>query len=138
VREPPLPAGGVGDLARALSEPDPVTRGLAALALRDKGAAARPALDALVSALTDADPDVRMTSGSAIAAIGPDAAPAVPALIAACSVKEEQVQVLRSCATALGRIGKPAASALPVLRVIAQQPRVRWAAEAAIRNIEGR
>ena len=42
-------------------------------------------------------------AGNAIAAIGPGAAPAVPALIAACSVKGEQVHVLRACAAALGR-----------------------------------
>ena len=45
--------------------------------------------------------------------------------------------MLRACASALGAIGPPAASALPVLREIAKQPRVRWAAEAAIRRIEG-
>ncbi len=44
---------------------------------------------------------------------------------------------LRACATALGAIGPAAAPALPVLREIAKQPRVRWAAEAAIRRIGG-
>ena len=76
-------------------------------------------------------------SGNAIAAIGKDAAPAVPALMAAGSVKDEQVHVLRSCAAALGAIGKPAATpALPLLKELAKMPRVRWAAEAAIKNIE--
>jgi hypothetical protein len=78
-----------------------------------------------------------MMSGNAIAAIGPGAVPAVPALVAACSVRGEQVHVLRACATALGAIGRAAAPALPVLREIAKQPRVRWAAEAALRSIEG-
>jgi HEAT repeat protein len=76
-----------------------------------------------------------MMSANAIAAIGPGAAPSVPALIAACSVQDEQVHVLRACAAALGAIGRAAAPALPVLREIAKQPRVRWAAEAAIRAI---
>jgi hypothetical protein len=40
-------------------------------------------------------------------------------------------------ATALGAIGPEAAPALPILQEIAKQPRVRWAAEAAIRRIGG-
>ena len=38
------------------------------------------------------------------------------ALTATCTAKGEEVHVLRSCASALGAIGKPATSALPVLR----------------------
>jgi HEAT repeat protein len=113
-----------------------VTRGLAAMELRARGAEARPALAALTSALRDPDANVRLMSANAIAAIGPGAAPAVPDLIAACSARDE-VHVLRACATALGAIGRPATAALPVLREIARQPRVRWAAEAAIRAIGG-
>jgi len=75
---------------------------------------------------------------SLCAAIGPQAAPAVNALMAACSVKDEQIHVLRACAAALGEIGKPAATpALPLLKELAKMPRVRWAAEKAIKNIEG-
>jgi hypothetical protein len=58
-------------------------------------------------------------------------------LAAACSVRDEEVHVLRACAAALGAIGPAAASALPVLREIAKKPRVRWAAEAAIHSIAG-
>jgi len=138
IREPQRPAGDAAELARALVDPDPVTRGLAALELRSRGSAARPALDALRHALRDADANVRLMSANAIGAIGPAAEPAVPDLVAACSVPSEQVHVLRSCASALGAIGPPAAArALPALREIAKQPRVRWAAEAAIRRIEG-
>jgi hypothetical protein len=137
VLEPRPPSGSVTDLGRALSDPDPVTRGLAALELRGRGKDARPALDPLMAALRDPDANVRLMSGNAIAAIGPAAAPALPALVAACSVRDEEVQVLRACASALGAIGPAAAPALPVLREIAKQPRVRWAAEAAIRRIEG-
>jgi len=137
VKEPRVPKGGVADFARALADPDPVTRGLAAIALRDMGGAAVSALDALMAALKDVDPNVRLMSANAIAAIGKDAAPAVPALIAAGSVKGEQVHVLRSVSAALGAIGKPAAvPALPVLRELVKMPRVRWAAESAIRRIE--
>ena len=137
VREPMHPSGSVADIARALSDTDPVTRGLAALELRARGEAARPALDSLVGALRDPDPNIRLMSANAIAAIGAPARPAVPALVAACSVRDEEVHVLRACATALGAIGPAAASAVPALREIAKQPRVRWAAEAAIRRIEG-
>jgi hypothetical protein len=75
-------------------------------------------------------------SANAIGAVGPQAAAAVPALAAACAVKAEQVHVLRACAQALGAIGKAAAPSLPVLRELVALPRVRWAAEAAIRSIE--
>ena len=137
IQEPKTPTGSVADLARALSDPDPTTRGLAAMALKDKGPAALPALSALEKALKDPDPNVRLMAGNAIAAIGKDAAPAVPDLIAACSVKDEQIHVLRACASALGAIGKPAATpGLPVLKKLAEHPRIRWAAEAAIEKIE--
>jgi hypothetical protein len=137
VEEPRVPTGGVSDLAKALADPNPVTRGLAAMALRDRGAEAKAALPQLTTALKDADPNVRMMSGNAIAAVGKDAAPAVPALIAACSVKDEQIHVLRACASALGAIGKPAATpALPVLKELQKMPRVKWAADRAIQSIE--
>ncbi len=138
VSEPRVPTGSVSALGQALtSGPDPVSRGLAALALRDKGRAALPALPALTAGLKDGDVCVRMMSANALAALGPEAAPAVSALIAAGSVQGEQVHVLRAVAAALGSIGKPAATpALPLLRDLAKLPRVRWAAEAAIRRIE--
>lgn len=119
------------------SDADPVIRGLAAVALRDRGNASLPALPALMAALRDRDVCVRIMSANAIAAIGPDAASAVPLLIAAGSVKREEVHVLRSVATALGNIGRPAATAaLPLLRELARIPRVQWAAESAIRQLE--
>ena len=137
VKEPRVPAGGVAGLAKALSDPSPVTRGLAAMALRDHGNEAQPALSALTACLKDADPNVRLMCGNAIAALGKDAATAVPALMAACSVKGEQIHVLRACASALGAIGKPAAvPAVPLLKELAKMPRVRWAAENALKNLE--
>jgi len=137
-KEPRVPTGSATELGRALtSDPDPVIRGLAAVALRDLGKASLAALPALMTALKDSDVCVRMMSANALAALGKDAAPAAPALIAAGSVKDEQVHVLRSVAAALGAIGKPAATpALPLLRELARIPRVRWAAESAIRRIE--
>ena len=109
------------------------------MALRKEGPKALPALPQLTAALKDPDPNVRLMAGNAIAAIGPQAAPAVDALMTACSVKDEQVHVLRACAAALGDIGAPAATkALPLLKELAKQPRVRWAADRAIANIEGK
>jgi len=138
LQEPRVPSGSVAELAKALSDPNPVTRGLAAMALRNEGQKALPALPQLTAALKDPDPNVRLMAGNAIAAIGPQAAPAVNALMSACSVKDEQIHVLRACAAALGEIGKPAATpALPLLKELAKMPRVRWAAEKAIKNIEG-
>jgi hypothetical protein len=135
-RQPRLPSHDVAGLVRSLLDQDAVVRGLAALELRDKGRAAQPALDALAGRLKDPDGNVRMLAGSAIAAIGRDAASAVPALTEACRVKDELVPVLRACASALGAIGPAAAPALPVLKDLTALPRVRWAAEKAIRDIE--
>ena len=119
----------------ALDDADPFIRGLAALTLRDAGAAAYPALDLLVAKLKDPDENVRLMSADAIARQGKRAARAVPALIAACEVPGEHVHVLRSAASALGAIGPDAATALPVLHKLEAIPRVRWAARAAIKQI---
>jgi D-arabinan exo alpha-(1,3)/(1,5)-arabinofuranosidase (non-reducing end) len=134
-RAPRVPTGRVPELAAALDNPDPVERGLAALALKNAGTAALPALERLVAKLGDAEANVRMMSASAIAAIGPAAAPAVPALIAAAKAPGEEVPVLRAVASALGAIGKQAAPALPVLEELAKIPRVKWAADAAMKKI---
>ncbi len=138
VEEPRLPRGGAIALGRVLgSNPDPVLRGMAAVALRDMGRGSLPALSALVTALQDKEISVRMMVANAIASLGPDAASAVPALIAAGGAPGEHVHVLRSIATALGDIGKPAATgALPLLRELAKSPRVEWAAKAAMRKLE--
>ena len=138
VKAPYVPTGNLAELGRILtSDPDPIRRGLAAVALRDKGGASMAVLPEIAGALKDADVSVRMMSANAIASIGKEAAPAVPALIAVGSDKSEQVHVLRSVAAALGAIGKPAATpALPLLKELSQIPRVHWAAESAIRRIE--
>ena len=136
VKPPRAPSGTPLEVARSLSDPDPVVRGLAALALRDRGRESRPALEALTAALRDQDANVRLMSANAIAGLGPEGAPAVTALTAACAVPGEQVHVLRSCAVALGAIGKASVPALPTLRTLVGLPRVQWAAEAAIRAIE--
>ncbi len=133
----PAVPSDVPGLTAALASPDPVVRGLAALGLREKGTAARPALDALVRDLKDREAGVRMMAANAIGAIGPEARTAIPALLAACRAPDEVTHVLRACADALGTLGRPAASALPVLRDLAKKPLVRWSAERAIGRIQG-
>ncbi|MEX1246132.1 MAG: glycoside hydrolase family 172 protein [Thermoanaerobaculia bacterium] len=145
-RPPKVPTDLAG-ATRALSDPDPVVRGLAARELGGMGAAAAPAAGALAATLKDSDWVVRMAAAEAIAAIGPKASAAVPALAAAARVPGESVHVVRACAEALGAIGPAAKSALPVLQEIAAKPMAHvggvidltpsWAAERAIRRIQG-
>jgi len=133
----PLVPESVSGLASALDDPDPVTRGLAALELRNKGRAAKPALGALIAKLKDPDVIVRMMSANAIGVMGPQAASAVPALIAACRIENEVTHVLRACAAALGEIGPAASPALPALReLVKNKPLARRSAERAIEQIE--
>jgi hypothetical protein len=132
---PRLPSLEVSELARSLASEDPILRGLAAVALRDSGPRALPALDALRSALRDSDVNVRMMAANAIGVLGTAARPAVSDLTAAASVAGEDVQVLRASASALGAIGREAAEAIPALEALAKLPRVQWAAEEALRKI---
>jgi hypothetical protein len=129
-------APAVPALTRAMGDADPIVRGLAALALRDAGStAAAPALDTLIAHLSDADENVRMMSAQAIAIHGPRAAPAIAALIAIAQTPGQHPHVLRSVADALGLIGAAAREALPALRELQKIPRVRWAADLAIKRI---
>jgi hypothetical protein len=130
-----LPSLEVSDLARSLTSDDPILRGLAAMALRDAGPRAAPAIDAVRSALRDSDVNVRTMAANALGAMGPAARPAVPDLVAAASVAGEDVQVLRASASALGAMGPEASEAIPVLEELAKMPRIQWAAEDAIRRI---
>jgi hypothetical protein len=144
--KPPVVPADLGGATKALSDPDPVVRGLAARELRNMGPAAAPATDALASRLKDPEWIVRMAAAEALTAIGPKAAPAVPALTAAAGAPGENVNVVRACAEALGAIGPAAKGAVPVLQAIAARPVLHvngvmerspsYAAEAAIRQIE--
>jgi HEAT repeats len=107
--------------------------------LRDVGrAASAPSLDTLIGHLADADENVRMMTAQAISTQGPMAKRAMPELMKACQVERQHPHVLRSLADALGLIGPEAREALPVLHDLAKIPRVRWAAELAIKRIEAR
>jgi hypothetical protein len=147
VKAPAVPKG-VSGLTAALSDRDPVVRGLAALELSRLGPAAAPAASALAARLQDPDPIVRTEAAIAIGAIGPGAASAVPALVAALRAPDQSLHVVRESATALGRIGPAAASALPALKEVAAHPipevggiidlTPAWAASRAIERIEGK
>jgi hypothetical protein len=130
---PPLTVDAVATLTRALTDDDHIVRGLAALGLRDAGTAAAPARDALVSRLKDDEVGVRMIAAQAIGRLADPST--LDALMAAGRESGQHVHVLRSVADALGALGPVAAPALALLKELAQQPRVRWAAEAAIGKI---
>ena len=136
VSEPKLAARDVPGFVRALSDPDPRVRTLAALALEREGSAAAPALGALAAALKDPDPSVREAAARAIGAQGSAAAPAVPALAAACQVSGQPGAVVRACLYSSGSLGKVAVPALPAIRSTLDNPSAGWVAERAIQDIE--
>lgn len=122
-------------LIAALDDQDHVVRGLAALALRQRGERAAPARDALLARLGDPEVGVRMMAAQAIGRLKDPST--IDALIAACKSPSQQVHVLRSLADALGAMGPAASAALPTLQDLTKIPRVEWAAKAAIRRING-
>jgi HEAT repeat protein len=76
-----------------------------------QGAAAEPAVGALIGLLDDKSPDVRREAGIALARIGPAAKAAVPVLLERFAKADAPIQC--GIAYVLGRIGSP--EALPVL-----------------------
>ena len=107
------------------------------LALRHVPSVSEAVGDVLVAHLRDADENVRMVVANAIADHPEVARRGMEALMTAAQVPGEHRHVLRSVATALGAIGPDASEVLPLLRMLAEQPLVRWQAEAAIRRIQG-
>ncbi len=132
-RVPRTPA----EMIRGLEDPDPVARGVAALALRDGGAASPEALRALAKALRDPEAGVRMVAADAIAKQGPAAVAVLDDLIAAGGVEGENAHVQRSIALALGAIGPAASRAVGVLDAYGRIPRVRFTAATAKWRILG-
>ena len=124
-------------MGAAMDDPDRIVRGLVAIALRHVPTVDEPVGDALLDRLADPDENVRMVVAWAIAAHADVATRGMAALMTAAQVPGEHRHVLRSVADALGAIGPEARQALPVLRTLAEEPLIRWQAEAAIRRIEG-
>jgi len=95
---------------------DPSLRLRAAKALGDIGPAARAAVPALVAALADSDGDARRGAIAALRLIQPGA-PASEALVRAIALdlRDPDANLRLIAARALGRLGPPAAIALPDL-----------------------
>lgn len=125
------------ELGTAMDDDDQVVRGLVAIALRDVPSVSETVGDVLIAHLQDPDENVRMVVANAIAAHPQVAQRGLDALMTAAQVPGEHRHVLRSVATAIGAIGPDAAVALPLLQTLAEEPLVRWQAEAAIRRIQG-
>jgi hypothetical protein len=83
---------------------DPAERRKAADSLGQLGAAAYPAVPALIEALSDADAGVRRSAAQALGRMGPQADAAVPALTAA--LADPNPGVRESAAQALTALGK--------------------------------
>lgn len=112
----------VPDLAAALKDPNDTVRLNAALALYKVGPEAVEALDELIDALKDPHPQVRMNSALALTQLGPACAPFIPSMLDAYQNDENGSHVApfhhsvrQQLGRALGRIGPPAKSAVPVL-----------------------
>ena len=66
------------------------------------------------------------------------AAPAVPALMERLQVPNEEFRIQRNVLRALGSIGPPASSAIPVLQEIRKQEALQQEADGAILRINGK
>jgi HEAT repeat protein len=95
------------------------TRQAAAIGLAQAGPRARPAADALRARLADRDLIIRVHAARALIAIGLPPESVLPVLVDLLGVEKPNVAV--AAAYVLGRIGPPAAAALPSLhdRVVA-------------------
>jgi len=106
-----------------------------------KGAAV--AVPSLIMALKDPAGTVRMSAALALGHMSETAKSAVPALTAALEVPDqarltnEEVQIVRNVAYALGDIGPDARAAIPALERI-QHLRIKYIAQEAIAKIEGK
>ena len=121
----------------SMADPDPIVRGLIAIALRYSTPLPTAIGDTLIAHLKDPDENVRMVVANALAAHPDVAKKGLNELIAAAMVPWQHRHVLRSIADALGAIGPDAKPALPALEQMMKQPLVRWQASAAIRAIGG-
>jgi HEAT repeat protein len=130
-------------LAHLLKDGDVHIRECAALALGSFGKGAATAVPDLGAALKDPAATVRMAAATALGQMGVAAKPAVPQLTAvlqatnSLQMSNEEVQVVRNIAYALGNIGPDAGAAIPALKQI-QHLRVKYIAEEAIGKIEGK
>ncbi|HEY7310141.1 MAG TPA: HEAT repeat domain-containing protein [Gemmataceae bacterium] len=107
-----------GDLALALKDSHSGTRSQAANALSKLGKDAREAVNDLQTALKNAKLEAltRTYCANALGRIGsPDGLPAVPVLKEVLADGKNSTDLRKSCADALGEMGKDAADAVPAL-----------------------
>ncbi len=130
------PEGSVPKLIKQLKNKDKVFRADAAKALRDLGAEAKDAVDALAGAMRDQMWNVKSFSAEALSRIGPDAAEAVPALQRA--IPDPDPRVRKSVCLALGKIGEASGGAVPdIVKLLKDSQReVRNAAAVALEEID--
>jgi HEAT repeat protein len=99
---------------------DPAVRPAILEIMAALGPAAKPALADLVALLGDSDPQCRGDAAVALGSIGADAAPAVPGLQKLLGDSAVPDGVRYAAVYALGRIGKAAAAAEPMIRELTQ------------------
>ncbi|MFO0964375.1 MAG: HEAT repeat domain-containing protein [Gemmataceae bacterium] len=114
-----LGAPAVPGVIKALSDEDARIRGIAALALRHIGPAAKDAAPALAEALRDMDISVASEAAQALGAIGPAAA---PALAAALKKDASPAVVVRAC-EAIRILGPAAKECVPTLIATLKKPK---------------
>jgi HEAT repeat protein len=130
-----------------LNDPSPTVRRAAAwgiAGLRRQSPSAKQGIPALIDALADRDEKVRYYSVISLQEMGPDASNAVPALTKALadvgvgSQTNSRYNLRAAAAHALGRIGPPAATALPELKtaLAAPNPYLRGQTAVAIWRID--
>lgn len=106
--------------------------------LRRKSPTVNQAMPALIGALTDTDRMVRFYAALALKEMGADASNAVPALTKVVadagvgSQRNDFFYLRAAAAVALGKIGPPSASALPVLQTALQEPNSYLRGQAAV------
>lgn len=138
----PQASAAASAAARLLSDEHLHVREAAALALREMGEGASVAVPELVLALEDSAPTVKMTAALALGEMGEAASSAVPKLIAGleaydqATLTNDQVQIIRNIANALGQIGPSAKDAVPALKMM-RHLRVNYIAREAVASIEG-
>jgi HEAT repeat protein len=155
--DPAQQQAGINSLIASLQDKRNEIRRAAAEALGHLGADAKAAVPPLIEALKDADADVRWIAADALGQIGAEAKSAVPALVASLKdpairsiavdalggigadakdatgplaelLKEDNVNLRRTVAMSLARIGGPGARpAVPVfVDMLRQDARLRW------------
>jgi hypothetical protein len=125
-------SAAVSGLTDALRDPSPSVRDAAAMALRELGPAAKPAIPALAQMLRDSDGYLRITAAHTLDRMGADA---VPSLVPLLRDYDPRVRVL--AAETLRSIGLDAKDAVPALTESLRDPSpsVRDAAAMALREM---